>query len=164
MIANTKQHAVLNAIEQNKHLEGALLPILHSIQNSLAYIPSEHVKEIADALNLSRAEVHGVITFYHSFKTQPLGKHVIEVCRAESCQAKGGRAIEAAVKAKLGIDFEQTTQDGKISLEPVYCLGNCGCSPAIKIDTQIYGRVSEESAAQLIDKLSNVDELKAEQR
>ena len=163
MIANAKQHAVLNAIEQHKHLEGALLPILHSIQSNLGYIPSEHVKEIASALNLSRAEVHGVITFYHSFKTEPLGKHVVEVCRAESCQAKGGRAIEAAVTAKLGIDFEQTTQDGKISLEPVYCLGNCGCSPAIKIDAQIYGRVTEESAAQLIDELSTVDDLKAEQ-
>jgi len=153
MIANTKQQAVLNAIEENKHLEGPLLPILHRIQNDLGHIPSEHVSDIASALNLSRAEVHGVITFYHSFKNEAHGKHVIEVCRAESCQAKGGRAIEAAVKTKLGVDYEQTTSDGAITLEPVYCLGNCACSPAIKIDTQIYGRVTEESVSNLIDSI-----------
>jgi len=153
MIANTKQQAVLSAIEENKHLEGPLLPILHRIQSNLGHIPSEHVSDIAEALNLSRAEVHGVITFYHSFKTEAHGKHVIEVCRAESCQAKGGRAIEAAVKAKLGVDFEETTEDGEVTLEPVYCLGNCGCSPAIKIDSQVYGRVTEESVSDLIDSL-----------
>jgi formate dehydrogenase subunit gamma len=153
MIANTKQQAVLLAIDENKHLEGALLPILHRIQHDLGHIPSEHVIDIAEALNLSRAEVHGVITFYHSFKTEPQGKHVIEVCRAESCQAKGGRAIEAAVKARLGIDFDQTTDDGEITLEPVYCLGNCACSPAVKIDSQLYGRVTEESVSDLIDSL-----------
>jgi formate dehydrogenase subunit gamma len=153
MIANTKHQTVLRAIEENKHLEGPLLPILHRIQHDLGHIPNEHVSDIAEALNLSRAEVHGVITFYHSFKTKALGKHVIEVCRAESCQAKGGRAIEAAVKAKLGVEFEETTEDGQITLEPVYCLGNCGCSPAIKINSNIYGRVSEESVADLIDSL-----------
>lgn len=153
MIANTKQQAVLLAIDENKHLEGALLPILHRIQHDLGHIPSEHVIDIAEALNLSRAEVHGVITFYHSFKTEPRGKHVIEVCRAESCQAKGGRAIEAAVKAKLEIEFDQTTDDGEITLEPVYCLGNCACSPAVKIDSQLYGRVTEESVSDLIDSL-----------
>jgi len=153
MIANTKQQAVLLAIDENKHLEGALLPILHRIQHDLGHIPSEHVIDIAEGLNLSRAEVHGVITFYHSFKTEPQGKHVIEVCRAESCQAKGGRAIEAAVKAKLGIDFDETTEDGEITLEPVYCLGNCACSPALKIDSQVYGRVTQESVSDLIDSL-----------
>ncbi len=153
MIANTKQQAVLSAIEEHKHLEGPLLPILHQIQHSLGHIPGEHVSEIAEALNLSRAEVHGVITFYHSFKTTPNGKHIIEVCRAESCQAKGGRAIEAAVKAKLGVDFDETTEDGQITLEPVYCLGNCGCSPAVKIDSQLYGRVTEQSVSDLIDSL-----------
>lgn len=153
MIADTKQQAVLLAIDENKHLEGALLPILHRIQHDLGHIPSEHVIDIAESLNLSRAEVHGVITFYHSFKTEPQGKHVIEVCRAESCQAKGGRAIESAVKAKLGIDFDQTTEDGEITLEPVYCLGNCACSPAVKIDSQVYGRVTQESVSDLIDSL-----------
>lgn len=153
MIANTKQQTVLHAIEANKHLEGPLLPILHRIQNELGHIPSEHVIDIAEALNLSRAEVHGVITFYHSFKTKAHGKHVIEVCRAESCQAKGGRAIEEAVKAKLGLGFDETTEDGQITLEPVYCLGNCGCSPAVKIDANIYGRVTKNSITDLIDSL-----------
>ena len=153
MIINTKHQIVLTAIEANQHLEGAMLPILHQIQNSLGHIPSEHVIDIAQALNISRAEVHGVISFYHSFTTTPKGKHVIEVCRAESCQAKGGRTIEAAVKAKLGIDFEQTTDDGEITLEPVYCLGNCGCSPAIKINSDVYGRVTTDSVEGLIDGL-----------
>jgi formate dehydrogenase subunit gamma len=153
MIANTKQQTVLLAIDENKHLEGALLPILHRIQHDLGHIPYELVGDIAEALNLSRAEVHGVITFYHSFKSKPQGKHVIEVCRAESCQAKGGRVIEATVKAKLGIEFEETTDDGEITLEPVYCLGNCACSPAIKINSQLYGRVTEDSVTDLIDSL-----------
>lgn len=153
MIANLKHQMVLGAIEANQHLEGPLLPILHQIQHDLGHIPSEHVTDIAQALNLSRAEVHGVISFYHTFTTAPQGKHVIEVCRAESCQAKGGRGVEAAVKAKLGIDFEQTTDDGEFTLEPVFCLGNCGCSPAIKINSQVYGRVTTESAEALIDSL-----------
>jgi len=154
MIANTTQQTVLNAIETNKHLEGALLPVLHDIQNKIGHIPSEYVVDIADALNLSRAEVHGVITFYHSFKTTAQGKHVIEVCRAESCQAKDGRSIEAMIKTKLGIDYNQTTDDGAITLEAVYCLGNCGCSPTIKIDSQIYGRVTVDRVADLIDDLT----------
>lgn len=153
MIANLKQQTVLSAIEANQHLEGSLLPILHQIQHDLGHIPNEHVIDIAQALNLSRAEVHGVISFYHTFTTARKGKHVIEVCRAESCQAKGGRAIEAAIKAKLGIDFEQTSNGGEFTLEPVYCLGNCGCSPAIKIDSQVYGRVTTDSAEALIDSL-----------
>lgn len=153
MIANLKHQAVLSAIDANQHLEGSLLPILHHIQHELGHIPNEHVSDIAQALNVSRADVHGVISFYHSFTTTPKGKHVIEVCRAESCQAKGGRAIEAAVKAKLGIDFEHTSDDGEFTLEPVYCLGNCGCSPAIKIDSQVYGRVTTDIAEALIEGL-----------
>jgi formate dehydrogenase subunit gamma len=147
--------AVLNAIESNRHLAGPLLPILHQIQNELGHVPSQHVIDIAQGLNLSRAEVHGVISFYHSFTTAPHGKHVIEVCRAESCQAMGGREIEASVKATLGIDFEQTTDDGQFTLEPVYCLGNCGCSPAIKINSDIYGRVTSESVTGLIEQLKS---------
>lgn len=153
MIANVKHQTVLGAIDANQHLEGPLLPILHQIQHKLGHIPSEYVKDIAHALNLSRAEVHGVISFYHTFTALPQGQHIIEVCRAESCQSKGGRQVEAAVKAKLGIDFEQTTDDGKFTLEPVYCLGNCGCSPTIKIDSNVYGRVSIKSVEALIDSL-----------
>lgn len=144
---------VLDSIAANRHLKGALLPILHQIQNQLGHIPSEYVIDIAEALNLSRAEVHGVISFYHSFTTSPQGKTVIEVCRAESCQAKGGRLIEAAVKAKLGVDYRQTTDDGEFTLEEVYCLGNCACSPSVRVGAEIYGRVTPESVGSLIDDL-----------
>ena len=153
MSNETNQNTVLAAIETNRDLDGALLPILHQIQKELGYVPEESVGDIAKGLNLSRAEVHGVISFYHSFTSTPRGRHVIEICRAESCQAVGGREIESAVKNTLGIEFEETTEDGEISLEPVYCLGNCGCSPAVKIDSQLYGRVTSESVAALISDL-----------
>ena len=125
-----------------KDKPGALLPILHAIQDALGYVPAESVPAIALALNLSRAEVHGVISFYHYFRDTPPGKHTIHLCCAESCQAMGGKQLEKHVKARLGIDFHETTADGKFSLEPVYCLGNCACSPAMQIDEEIFGRVS----------------------
>ena len=125
-----------------KDKPGALLPILHAIQDALGYVPAESVPAIAKALNLSRAEVHGVISFYHYFRDTPPGKHTIHLCRAESCQAMGSKQLETHVKARLGIDFHETTADGKFSLEPVYCLGNCACSPAMQIDEEIFGRVS----------------------
>ena len=153
MNAEQTRLAVDAAIQSNIALKGALLPILHQIQNDLGYIPSEHVADIASALNLSRAEVHGVISFYHSFTTSPHGKHVIEICRAESCQAMGSKKIEAALKQKLGIDYEQTTDDGKFTLNAVYCLGHCACSPSIKIDSQMHSRLTEQSALELIAEL-----------
>ena len=125
-----------------KDKPGALLPILHAIQDALGYVPAESVPAIAKALNLSRAEVHGVISFYHYFRDTSPGKHTIHLCRAESCQAMGGKQLEKHVKTRLGIDFHETTSDGKFSLEPVYCLGNCACSPAMQIDEEIFGRVS----------------------
>ncbi|MEY3759668.1 MAG: hypothetical protein RIR39_1159 [Pseudomonadota bacterium] len=128
-----------------KDKPGALLPILHAIQDALGYIPAESVPAIADALRLSRAEVHGVISFYHYFRDTPPGKHTIHLCRAESCQAMGGKDLENHIKTRLGIDFHETTADGQFSLEPVYCLGNCACSPAMQIGNEIYGRVTANS-------------------
>ena len=128
-----------------KDKPGALLPILHAIQDALGYVPAKSVPAIAKVLNLSRAEVHGVISFYHYFRDTPPGKHTIHLCRAESCQAMGGKQLEDHVKTRLGIDFHETTADGKFTLEPVYCLGNCACSPAMQIDEEIYGRVSANS-------------------
>jgi len=128
-----------------KDKPGALLPILHAIQDALGYVPAESVPAIADALRLSRAEVHGVISFYHYFRDTPPGKHTIHLCRAESCQAMGGKDLENHVKTRLGIDFHETTADGQFSLEPVYCLGNCACSPAMQIGNEIYGRVTANS-------------------
>jgi formate dehydrogenase subunit gamma len=133
-----------------KDKPGALLPILHGVQDALGYIPADGVPIIAKALNLSRAEVHGVISFYHYFRETPPGKQTIHLCRAESCQSMGGKNLEAHVKKTLGIDFHETTADGQFSLEPVYCLGNCACSPALQIGTDIYGRVSADTFDALI--------------
>ena len=150
---NTQQQAIDSIIASLKDKPGALLPILHGIQDTLGYIPTDAVPEIAKALNLSRAEVHGVISFYHYFRDTPPGKHTVHVCRAESCQARGSTKLEAHVKATLGIDYHETTADGKFSLEPVYCLGNCACSPAIQIDKDLHGRVSNESFDAIINAL-----------
>lgn len=129
---------------------GALLPILHSIQDELGYVPQEAVPVIAEALNLSRADVHGVISFYHYFRTTPPGKHTLYLCRAESCQSMGGVALETHVKQRLGIDYHETTSDGAVSLEPMYCLGNCACSPALMLNKEVHGRVTPESFDELM--------------
>jgi len=141
-------------IEQHQKLPGAMLPILHAIQDALSFIPSNALPLIAKALNVSRAEVHGVISFYHHFRTEKPGTHVIEVCRGESCQAMGSRALEARVKDKLAIDYHQTTSDQQYTLEPVYCLGNCACSPAIRIGDDIHGEVTEQKFADILDSLT----------
>jgi formate dehydrogenase subunit gamma len=130
---------------------GALLPILHAIQAELGYIPPSAVPIVAEILNLSRAEVHGVISFYHLFRTEPPGARTLYLCRAEACQSMGARALEAHAKGKLGVDFHQTTADGRVSLEPIYCLGNCACSPAVMIDRRVYGRVSPERLDELLE-------------
>ena len=144
---------VRDIVSEHKAMPGALLPILHAIQNTLGYVPEDGVSIIAEGLNLSRAEVHGVISFYHHFSTKPRGKHIVEVCLAESCQAKGGRALEAFAKQKLGLDFHQTSGDQQVTLEPVYCLGNCACSPAVRVGKQIFGRVDETRFTEIVDEL-----------
>lgn len=135
---NTTLEALIQA---HRDQAGALLPILHAIQDQLGYVPAEATPLIAKSLNLSRAEVHGVISFYHHFRTTPPGKHILQICRAESCQAMGSRELEAQAKAVLGIDYHQTTADGAISLEPVYCLGNCACSPSVRVGDEVQGRM-----------------------
>src|SRR5271154_5228979 len=123
---------------------GALMLVLHAVNERAGYIPPEAVPAIARALNLSRAEVHGVISFYHDFRTERPGRKIIRVCRAESCQAMGGRVLAEHIQKRLGIGFGQTSDDGEFTLEPVYCLGNCACSPAIVVGDDLYGRVSPE--------------------
>jgi formate dehydrogenase subunit gamma len=143
MNTNGWDKASVSAIaNQLKDQPGALMLILRRIQDELGWIPEQSVPLIADALNLSRAEVHGVISFYHDFRHHPPARHVLRLCRAESCQAMGAVALARHVKDRLGIDFGQTTADGRITLDAVYCLGNCACSPAVTIDDDIYGRVS----------------------
>ena len=127
-----------------KDKPGALLPILHAIQDNLGYVPPDSVPLIADALNISRADVHGVITFYHYFRETPPGRHTIHLCRAEACQAMGSDQLEAHVKQRLGIEYHENTADGQFSLEPVYCLGNCACSPSIMLAGEVHGRVTPE--------------------
>lgn len=129
---------------------GALMLVLDAVQNRLGYVPPEAVPAIAHALNLSRAEVHGVISFYHDFRTAPPGRKIIRVCRAESCQAMGAVVLAAHVQKRLGINFGQTSADGEFTLEPVYCLGNCACSPAIVVGGDLYGRVSPQRFDEII--------------
>jgi formate dehydrogenase subunit gamma len=140
-------------IDAHRDQAGALLPILHAIQDQLGYIPNDATPLLAKSLNLSRAEVHGVISFYHHFRSSPPGKHTLQICRAESCQAMGSRDLEAHVKTALGIDFHETTADGAISLEPVYCLGNCACSPSVRVGDDVQGRMDNAQLDALIAEL-----------
>ncbi|HSY46284.1 MAG TPA: formate dehydrogenase subunit gamma [Steroidobacteraceae bacterium] len=129
---------------------GPLLEVLHAVQAALGFIPAGAVPLLAQELNLSRAEVHGVVTFYHYFRRSRPGVHTVSLCQAESCQAMGAGALTEHARKRLGIDFHETTPNGRFSLEPVYCLGNCACSPAAMIDGQLYGRVTAERFDELI--------------
>jgi formate dehydrogenase subunit gamma len=149
-LSAAQQSAVSEACTRLGELPGALLPILHAVQAALGHVPPEAVPAIARHLNLSMAEVHGVVSFYHYFRTTPGGRHVVHVCRAEACQAVGGRQLEAHAQRSLGIGFHGTTADGAIRLEPVYCLGNCALGPSLMIDAELQGRVSPERFDELM--------------
>ncbi|MFT2110607.1 formate dehydrogenase subunit gamma [Marinomonas sp. 2405UD68-3] len=136
---------------------GALLPILHGIQDTQGFVPPDAVPMIADALNQTSAEIHGVISFYHHFRTFPSGQNILQICRAEACQARGSRTLEEHVKAKLQVDYHTTTLDQEFTLEPVYCLGNCACGPSIRVNDEIVGRVTNEKFDQLVDELTTVE-------
>ena len=131
-------------------LEGPLLPMLHGLQAEFGYVPQAAVELIAEALNLSKAEVHGVISFYHDFRKAPAGRHVVKICRAEACQAVGGEALGEAVLAKLGLEWHGTTRNGAVTLEPVYCLGLCACAPAAMVDGKVIGRVTEDRMTRIL--------------
>jgi formate dehydrogenase subunit gamma len=144
--------AVDAALAAHGELPGALLPVLHAVQDALGYVPPDAVPLIASGLNQSRAEVHGVVSFYHWFRSAPPGRQLLHLCRAEACQAQGGRALEQHVKRRLGVDFHQTTADGRYTLEPVYCLGNCAMGPSLMIGGELHGRVD----AQRFDELAEL--------
>ena len=150
-LSDSTSKMVEAAIASHKNKPGALLPILHGIQDNIGHIPPEAVPVIARELNLSRAEVHGVISFYHYFRQTPPGRHTLHICQAESCQAMGSAVLTEHAKSRLNIDFHQTTADQEFSLEPVYCLGNCACSPAVTIDNEVHGRVTPEVLDQLLN-------------
>jgi len=147
------REAVEGAVEKHHGKMGALLPVLHSLQEVFGFIPKEAVPMMAGAMNLSRAEIHGVMSFYHDFRSEPPGQHIVQLCRAEACQAMGARELELHAREHLGIDFGETTADGLFTLEPVYCLGNCACSPSIRINDETYARVSVDKFDHLIDEL-----------
>ena len=132
------------ALAQYRNHPGPLLQILHAVQERIGYIPDAAIPVIAESLNFSRAEVHGVVTFYHHFRRTPPGRHVVQLCQAEACRALHCETLTAYVKRRLGIDFHETTADGRFTLEPVYCLGNCACSPAAMINGELHGRVTPE--------------------
>lgn len=138
-------------VERHRHRDGPLIEILHDVQAEFGCVPTGSVAVLARALNLSRAEVHGVVSFYHHFRTKPPGRHVLQICRAESCQAAGGKAIERHAESRLGIGFGETTKDGRVTLESVYCLGLCACSPAAMLDGEVHGRLTTERLDALLD-------------
>jgi formate dehydrogenase subunit gamma len=130
-------------IAEHRHRDGAMLPMLHALQDVFGYVPEAAVPMVAAALNVSRAEVHGTVTFYHDFRREPPGRHVLKLCRAEACQAAGGDALAARAQAKLDIGLGETTPERRVTLEATYCLGLCACAPSAMLDGRVVGRLDE---------------------
>lgn len=158
MTASTQPQAgtaIDDILEAHAGRPGPLLPILHAVQERFGCIAAEQVATIARRLNLSRAEVHGVVSFYHYFRHEPPGRHIVQVCRAEACQAVGCARTEGHAKSALGVDHHGTSADGTFTLEPVYCLGNCALGPSVMIGDTLYGRVTPERLDELLDEWRN---------
>jgi formate dehydrogenase subunit gamma len=141
-------------IGQNIGHEGAALPILHALQHAFGYVPHDAVPMVARALNLTRAEVHGIVTFYHEFRRSPPGRHVLHLCRAEACQSVGADALAEQVRQRLDVDWHDTTPDGRLSLEPVFCLGLCAVGPSALLDGQPLGRLDADKVAAALEAAS----------
>jgi formate dehydrogenase subunit gamma len=137
-------------IAEHAKQEGATLVILHALQEAFGYVPKAAIPMVAQALNLSRAEVHGVFTFYHDFRHKPAGRHVLKLCRAEACQAAGGDALAARAEAKLGVSLGNTSADDRVTLEPIYCLGLCATAPSAMLDGRLVGRLDEKRLDALV--------------
>lgn len=140
---------IAQILAAHQGLEGPLLPILHAVQAAFGHIPEGAIPQIGKALQMTKAEVHGVVSFYHDFREKPAGRHVLKLCRAEACQAMGADHLAGAVKAALGIDWHETTPDGRVTLEPVFCLGLCACGPAAMLDGRLVGRCDESVLAEV---------------
>jgi formate dehydrogenase subunit gamma len=150
----TEHDALIRSIiDAHEGIEGAALPILHAVQEALGYVPESAIPIIADALNVTRAEIHGVVTFYHDFRREPAGRHVLKLCRAEACQSMGARAVADRIKQRLGIDFGETSADGRVTLEAVYCLGLCATAPSAMIDGKVVGRLDQDRAEKIVAEL-----------
>lgn len=141
---------VVAIVARHVNRRAPLIEILHEVQHALGFVPEGAVPLIANGLNLSRADVHGVLTFYHHFRVTPPGRRVVKLCRAEACQAMNARALEAHARQRLGIGFGETTPDGEVSLEAVDCLGLCACSPAAMVDDEVHGRMTPERLDELL--------------
>lgn len=161
LLAPEHRAVIDTAIAENRHLDGALLPILHAVQAALGWIPEGAVAPIAQALNLSRADVHGVLTFYHDFRRAPPGRHVLRVCAAEACQAMGARALLAHAEQRTCAVDHGISPDGRFTVEPVYCLGNCALSPAVLLDGELHGRVTPERLDALLARNRDDDSIAA---
>ncbi len=157
--AGTAQHPALQSwsaaaaqpvIDAHAHLRGPLLPVLHALQETFGYIDPAAVPLVAKTLNLSRADVHGVITFYKDFRSAPPGARTVAVCRGEACQSMGAHELAEHACRSLGVDFGETTADGAVSLDQVFCLGNCALSPAVLVDGRLVGRVDADRFDQLV--------------
>lgn len=145
------ERVVEDALAAHGALPGALLPVLHAIHDALGFVPPGAVPRIAQALTLSQAEVHGVISFYHDFRSAPPGRHVLKLCRAEACQAMGATQLAERVTARLGVAWGSTSPDGALTIESVYCLGNCALAPALQLDGRLRGRITADTLDHVID-------------
>lgn len=149
-IDSATREQIVTIVARHAQQRAPLIEILHDVQRTLGFVPDGAVPLIAGQLNFSRADVHGVLTFYHHFRSTPPGRRVVKLCRAEACQAMNGRALEEHLRRRLGIGFGETTPDGEITLEAVDCLGLCACSPAAMIDGEVHGRVTPERLDELL--------------
>jgi formate dehydrogenase subunit gamma len=150
MLTETTHQTIQNLVAARQQTPGALLPILHDIQDAMGYIPADAVSLIAQTLNLSRAEVHGVVTFYHHFRHEPAGRHVMQICRAEACQSRGAEQLWAHACSQLALDAKHTTADGALTLLPVYCLGLCSSSPAVALNDTLHARMDIDKFDRLV--------------
>ncbi|RDE08351.1 formate dehydrogenase subunit gamma [Pelagibacterium lacus] len=142
-----------NIIADMTHLEGPLLPMLHAVQAAFGHVPQEALPVIADTLNISNAEIHGVVSFYHDFRRAPAGRHVLKLCRAEACQSMGSEAVAAKLTALLGVRSGETSPDQAVTIEPVYCLGLCSCAPAALLDGEPIGRLDDERIVAIVERV-----------
>jgi formate dehydrogenase subunit gamma len=145
-----QQQLVAAAVALHRHRPGALLEVLHAVQSALGFVPPAAVAQVANEMNLSRAEVHGVVSFYHYFRHHAPGRRILKICRAEACQSVGSSALQEHAKRRLGVEFGATTADGAVSLEAVYCLGLCACAPAVMLDQDVHGQVTAQKLDELL--------------
>ncbi|MDT5101373.1 MAG: formate dehydrogenase subunit gamma [Mycobacterium sp.] len=151
--ANTTVAALVRDIAASLRTQrGALLPILHAVQGALGHVPPEAIAVLADELNLSRADVHGVVSFYHDFRTEPAGRATVRVCRAEACQAVGAGLLVTHLRDRYGVSLGETSRDGSLTAEQVFCLGNCALGPAAQVNGRLHGRLDEDRLSSIIEK------------